>query len=339
MQTDTYEKRQPVRRGVLSFLALSLCLGALLAFNSCQVPASGDSGGGSLAITISAGTSRTLVPAIDMTIASYVITGAGPGGSTFSQSTSSAAATVSGLVFGQWTVTVSGKDAAGTVVGQGSGSVQVDTGTQSTLSVTVAPLPGNGTISLTVSWTASNVQNPSLNAQLLPSTGSPIPLSFTLGTGSASCQNTSIPAGYYTLSIQFLDSGVLAMGAVEVARIVSGQTTTGTFDFTQANIVTGGITIGITPVASDPLTVTLTGQVATVALGSSMTVTASVAGNVGNVSYMWFVNGASQGTGSNASPSFTVGNTLPVGVYRLDVTAITADGSRAGSATYTFNVQ
>lgn len=56
------------------------------------------------------------------------------------------------------------------------------------------------------------------------------------------------------------------MGEVEVARIVSTQTTSGTFDFTQANTGTGGILVRITPVISDPRTVTLTGQSATLTL-------------------------------------------------------------------------
>ncbi len=199
--------------------------------------------------------------------------------------------------------------------------------------------PGNGTINLGVSWTASNVQSPSITAQLLGSSGTQIPLAFTLGTGSASCQNTSIPSGYYTLSIQLFDSGVLVMGAVEVARIVSAQTTTGTFDFTQAGTGAGSIAVGITPVISDPLAVTFTGQVAALTLGSSMTITAAVAGNVGNVVYVWYVNGQSQGIGSNTNPSLALGSALPVGVYRLDLTAFTANGLRAGTATYNFKVQ
>jgi len=63
-----------------------------------------------------------------------------------------------------------------------------------------------------------------------------------------------------------------------------------------------------------------------------MTVTASVAGSVGNVIYVWYLNGESKATGSNTNPSFTFGSSLPAGVYRLDVTAFTADGKRAGAA-------
>lgn len=340
MRANKNKTPRAVARKVHFAGAAVILMGALVVIGSCQAPGtSNPAEGGSLTVTIGKALSLTLVPPIDMTIASYLISGSGPNGSAFSQSTSGASATISGLVFGPWTVSVSAKNAAGTVVAQGSGSVNVDTGKQSSLSVTVSPLAGNGTITLSVSWTAANVQSASVSAQLLSSSGSAIPLSFTMGAGSASCQNAAIPAGYYTLTLQLLDNGVLLMGAVEVVRIVSAQTTSGTFDFTAANYATGGVQVGITPVISDPLAVTLTGQSPTLAVGSTMTVTAAVAGNVGNVTYVWYVNGQSKGTGSSASPSFSVGSGLAAGVYRLDVTAFTTDGLRAGAASCSFTVQ
>ena len=51
------------------------------------------------------------------------------------------------------------------------------------------------------------------------------------------------------------------------------------------------------------------------------------------VTFAWYLNGAAQSTGS----SFTIQG-LAAGQYRLDVTAFNADGSRAGSATFSFEV-
>lgn len=295
--------------------------------------------GGSLTISINPSTARTLLPPLDMSPASYEISGSGPAGSTFSQSMTSSSTTVSGLVFGSWAVTAKAKNASGTVIGQGTGSATVDTGKATTLALTVTPLQGTGTLKLTANWTAADVQVPSIDAQLLPSTGSAIALPFTLGTGTGTLQNNNLASGYYTLSVKLLDNGYLVMGAVEVVRIVQGQTTSGIFDFTQVNKAVGSIALGITPVMSDPLTVSLTGQSATLAAGSSMTVAAATTGYTGNVTFVWYVNGLSKATGSNASPNFTVGSALASGLYRLDVTAITADGMRAGATTTTFKVQ
>ena len=56
------------------------------------------------------------------------------------------------------------------------------------------------------------------------------------------------------------------------------------------------------------------------------------------MTYIWYLNGVSKATGTSASPRFTFGSTLAVGYYRLDVTAFTADGSRAGAGTHRFTV-
>ena len=67
--------------------------------------------------------------------------------------------------------------------------------------------------------------------------------------------------------------------------------------------------------------------------GSTQTLTASVSHLPGSVVYVWYVNGVSAGTGS----TFAFGSGVNAGFYRIDVTAFTADGTQAGSATQ--NVQ
>ncbi len=327
-----------LRAGVAG-LAVLLLAAVLVLLGSCQPPVRDVSAGGRLVVAINPGTARTLLPPIDMNPASYDVAGAGPEGSTFSQSTTNSTLAVSGLPFGQWTVTVSAKNSGGTLIGQGSATTNVDTGLTANVTVVVTPLPGNGTIDLKLTWNPADLLTASVDAQLLPSTGSAIPLSFVMGTGTASYHDAGIAAGYYTLSVKLLDRGYLTMGAVEVVRIVQDQTTSGTFDFSQVNRAIGSIAIGITPVLTDPLTVTINGASPTLAPGSSMTVTATVADYSGNVTYVWYINGESKNTGSNANPSFTVGSTLPAGVYRLDVTAFSTDGMRAGAASSNFTIQ
>jgi len=315
-----------------------LLLIAILA--SCSMAGTaGDAEEGSLAITVRDGSARTLLPPIDMSIAVYGITGVGPGGRTFSRTSDDPSVTIEGLAFGPWTVTVQAMNADGIRIGEGTGSVVVHTGVQSTLAITVLPLPGDGSLALDVTWMAADVPMPSVDATLLPSTGPAIPLAFDVESGSATCACGGIAAGYYTLSVHLLDNGVLVMGAVEVVRIVEGQTTSGSFDFVDVNRGTGSVVVTISPVVSDPLAVTLTGHMATLAPGSTMTVSAAVPAGVGNVTYVWYLNAASAATGSNTAPSFTFGSALPVGYYRLDVTAFTADGLRAGAASHQFTVQ
>lgn len=314
-----------------------LALVAIL--SSCSLAGTGiDGDEGSIAITLHEATAKTLLPPIDMVPASFDIIGTGPAGKSFSRSTSGSSVVVSKLAFGTWNVTVTAKNAGDTVIGRGTGTATVVTGQQTPLAITVTPVAGTGSFDLRVTWTAADVQTPSIDAQLLPSSGSAIPLACTMASGSSSCLKAGIPNGYYTLLLKLLDNGVLVMGAVEVVRIVAGQTTTGTFDFTRINKGVGGIAVSITPPNGDPIAVTMAGQSPSLAVGASMTVTASVPPSVGNVAYVWYLNGESKAVGSTGSPSFVLGDTLEAGYYRLDVTAFTADGLRAGAATHGFTV-
>jgi hypothetical protein len=92
--------------------------------------------------------------------------------------------------------------------------------------------------------------------------------------------------------------------------------------------------VSITPEMDNPLTVTLSGQRALVVEGTGFTVQASVAGVTGNVVYTWYLNSGFRTTGA----SLAVPTVLTPGAYRIDVTAFTADGLRAGSATSSFTV-
>jgi len=161
-------------------LALSLCL-----LVGCPMPVT-PLAGGSLTITVADRVSRTLLPAVSMQPASYSISGTGPNGTSFTQSTSSGSLTLSALAFGTWTVTVNALNSDGTLVGQGFGSAEVHTASTTTLAISVTPLAGSGTLSLSVSWPSSQVESPSVQATLLDHDGTLTPLPFTVSGSQAS---------------------------------------------------------------------------------------------------------------------------------------------------------
>jgi hypothetical protein len=278
---------------------------------------------------------RTLLPPISMDAASYTVIGDGPNGATFSRSTSGDPVTVEELPFGTWTVTVNALNKDGTVIGQGQAVATVSPGQNTTLAITVTPLGGTGDLNLSVTWTAS-LQNPSIRASLqaypLPPDGSAPSLDFAVSGNQASYSSSTIAAGYYTLTMQLMENNFPVMGAVEVVRIVSGQITSGVYDFSHVN--RGTLVVNITPALANPIPVSISGVPSTVAVGTSVTATASVSDGTANVLYVWYLNGVFQATG----PSYTFGSDLNTGYYRLDVTAFTADGIRAGSATAEFQV-
>jgi hypothetical protein len=325
--------------GAPIFACSGLAIAALiLVFTSCQLPVDA-SDAGTLSLTIGGQTSRTLLPSISMVPTSYLISGTGPKALTFSTTTVTSTTSVKNLRAGAWQISVNAMNADGTVIAEGSGSVTIVAGTPASLALTISPLGGNGSLDLSLSWPDGLVSTPAIQAQLLPLSGAAIPLAFDIGTGTATSHATGIPAGYYTLTVQLLDGSNLIMGAVEVARIVEGQATTGTFDFSTVNQAIGSLTVSILPVMNDPLEVQMTGQAATITQGGSMSVTASVSNSSANIAYAWYLNGQAFAAGSTADPSVVLGSDLSAGVYRLDVTAWTADGMQAGQATANFTVQ
>lgn len=325
---------------LLLTIAAALALGAMV-LAACANPLSPLSAekasktGGTLTLTIDCATARTLLPPIDMNPALYTVSGSNSNGAHFEEDTAEATLTVGSLAFGTWTVTVEAQNAAGTLIGRGQNSVSVNVGQTASLAVLVLPIEGSGTVSLSLQWDAAQTQTPSLAARLTPSAGAAITLPFTIQSpGLATCTRTDLPSGYYTLELRLLDNGILVMGAMEVVRIVTGQTTSGAFQFTEINSPAAAITVNISPALADPIAVTLSGQLAELEPGGSMTVSASVPAATGNVVCAWYLNGQARSTG----PSCTLGASLAAGVYRLDVSVFSADGSRAGSATHAFRV-
>src|SRR5208283_2701136 len=142
-------------------------------------------------------------------------------------------------------------------------------------------------------WTGSLVENASILASLTPPVGPSTPLSFSVSGSTATYSSTTIPAGYQTLTVQLLDSGIPVMGAVEVVRIVAGQTTSGTYAFTNVNQPGGALQVNITPAMAEPIPVSISGVPATVSVGGSMTATATVSDGTANPTYVWYLNGVS----------------------------------------------
>ncbi len=278
---------------------------------------------------------KTLLPDIDMTPAGYDISGTGPNGDTFNFNNAQPPIMASNLEPGDWTITVNGKNSAGTIIAMGEQTTTLFPGQSQSVDITITPVEGYGSLDLTLFWTASDTIDPSITAELVPDTGSSIPLTFNIAPpGTAAYTGSGIPTGYYTLVVQLIDSGTLTMGAVEVVRVVDGQTTSGAFEFYDINQIGGSIQVNITPIMNDPITVIMSSQIAEFGVGGFMTVESSVPPETGNVVYVWYINGNSVATGA----SYTTPTDLAHGIYRMDVTAFTTDGSRAGAATHTFRV-
>ena len=275
---------------------------------------------------------KTLVPSLDMMPARYDITGSGPSGASFSrQITGTANATINGLAAGSWNITVKAFNSADTQIGQGSTTVIIVSRTTATASVTVTPLSGNGSLSITLTWPSGYLANPTVEASLKPAEGgtayTPSVLPSPLSSSPATLSWTAVPAGSYVLSIQLKDGSSLIAGRNESVRILKDQTTSGSYTWT------GGATIAITSALASPLQVSINGSAnstVTLEAGSTLNLSATVAGNPPGLSYAWYINGVKQTSTTN---SLTVGSGWTAGqFYKVDASAVTQNAAQAGSA-------
>jgi hypothetical protein len=322
----------PCRAGAL----IPPLIACLLLLTACVNPFAPTGTEGSLSVSVSNTiNARTLVPGIQMEAASFTVTGTGPNSATFGATTTGAAVTVSGLSLGTWTVVVNALNSTGTVIGTGSETALVSGGRTTTIPITVKPVTGTGILSLTVTWPAGQVTNPSIAATLTPVLGTAQDLDFSISGSTATYSDASIANGYYTLAFTLDNNGVPASGAVEIVRVVTGQTTSGTYAFANVNQPGGTLVVDVGLNLANPLEVTISGASATMAAGSTQSLTASVSAYTGNVNYVWYVNG----TPVTVGPSCSFGSGSLAGFYRVDVIAFAADGFRAGSATTLIQVE
>ena len=284
------------KSGILVFLCMAIGVVVL----SCSSPVLESSVNGSLSISINDNVSRSLLPALDMSPALYTVVGTGPSTATFSQDSTSGSLTINALAFGSWSIVVTAKNAAGTAIGSGTGTVLISSNQSSTLAITVVPFTGNGTLNLTLNWTAADVQTAQVESTLIPSNGSARTLAFTLNavSGSASFAASDIAAGYHTLILKLKDNGALVMGAVEVVRIVKGQATTGSYTFADINNPGGSVVVNVNPEMGDPLTVSISGASAKKFTNQTLSLNATIAEVGVNSTFIWYVNGESSGTGA-----------------------------------------
>jgi 6-phosphogluconolactonase (cycloisomerase 2 family) len=310
-------------------LAVAAVAAGALVLVACQPPLPAAKTGSLQISLVNSVDPRTLEPPVSMTVTSFTVAGTGPNGATFMESSTGEAVTQDGLALGSWTVVVNATNASGELIGTGTTSAELSDGGPTRVSVTVAPVTGTGALSLVVSWPAGQVQTPSIEATLTPALGTAQALDFTVSGTSAFYSDTSVGNGYYTLAFTLLDDGTAVAGAVDVVRIVTGQTTSGTYTFDKVNGTGGTIRVEIALNLQDPLVVGISGAISPQSVGDSQVLSASVSNYKGDTAYVWYVNGSRQATGS----SYTFGPGLGAGHYRIDVTSFAADGTRAGSAT------
>ena len=143
----------------------------------------GDEKVGSLIIEMgSAGLdAKTIDPGISMDIVTWDISGSGPGEQSFSDDgVSGGTHTQANLSVGVWTVTVEGNNAEGTKIAEGTEAFSITAGDTTTVSVTVLPVVGTGTLSVTLTWPTLTSADIDIGATLTSDDGTAADITFAI---------------------------------------------------------------------------------------------------------------------------------------------------------------
>ena len=191
---------------------------------------------GSLRLALGSIQAKTITPDISTLPAYFELAGTGPEGETFSISTADEFVVLENLVFGTWHVTAEAFNSESRLVGEGTADVEIHSGETAALNIPISTVSGTGQLSISLSWNGELVANPSIAAQLAGGAGEVPQVDFTLtGNGTAAASLAGVASGYYTLSVNLLDGDAVIAGFSEVARVFTGETTTGSFTFDGIN--------------------------------------------------------------------------------------------------------
>ncbi len=314
-----------------AFTVLIVALLAVSIFTSCAESEKV----ATMRITLSSETSRLISPdGISLDVSSYQITGSGPGGSTFSVTTSKSSATLTGLAVGEWSLVATGYNNSGYAIVTGSTNFTLSTSNTSAV-IVLDSLVGNGTLSITMQWDTSVVSRPSLEVELTKqgeSSSQAVTTNINTSDGVAYFTLSDLEAGSYILQGRLYSDGILVSGFTEAVRIVADNVASSTIEFSLDSFPYAPGTLQLLDQSGIPVECTIEGLSSEVNAGESVTVTLTPSrSNLGDVTVLWYVDGEYVASGMSAELTFSVGN------HRLDAVAYTDKIGSYGSCSVAFS--
>jgi hypothetical protein len=301
----------------------------LLALAACGGIGMGSRTTGSLHIVLGEMRAQQILPDESMDLDHYILSGSGP--TPFGPLTVSGSTLVESLLPGAYTIGVEAFNSLGTKIAAGSNTAAVSIGITTPVTIDVLEDSGLGHMALTAAWTGAPVVTPVIDSYLRSGAGSDSPLTWTLGTNSATYagdwQNS-----WYILVFKLSDDTMPIGGFVEAVRLAEGLTTTGVCNFV-TDAATGELDINIILSMYDPIAITSNIPAGDFTFYADQTFSASVApGDAGGL-FTWWIDGeqVAVDVASYAIDWDSLDETLH---YRLDLTYILADGSGAGHVSW-----
>jgi hypothetical protein len=293
------------------------------------------------------------MPSDEWKIAKYTIDGLCADGSTIALTSTNTNVSVD-LKPGDWTFTVKAFTAAGQELASAIKEVNLQPNRSATISVTLLPLQGQGSLELTV--TSNYALNSSdriigyLKYLGLPGYPKPAPgpsIPIILPYGQSVFTSSSLDAGYYELSLSIIDDhGANAVGLADLVLVLANLQTKGA-----CTIVAGNTGTSFLPQAMDmsPLSAPIMSVKHTLSFDATIAPLAipPSGDDFANLESSWYMNGMHTASGftkldpgrfaSNTLFSPTFNESSGLSQVRIDVIARSADSGRTTSANSILN--
>lgn len=210
-----------------AFIMVLILASAVVLFG-CMQPLELGARSGSAQITIGAGAARTIQPSdAEIVITSHIVSGVGPNNEVLSdKSFTTSTHTESNLIEGEWTFTVKGLNAAGSIVASGTAKATIVANATTNVAVTLTPVKdGTGVGTFTLSGTIpSTLTLSSFTGTIAPSTGgADINFTATVNGTSITYSNNTLPVGSYIVTL-VASKAAGEWRAVYALRIYQGKT-------------------------------------------------------------------------------------------------------------------
>ncbi|POR03950.1 hypothetical protein AU468_04605 [Alkalispirochaeta sphaeroplastigenens] len=245
----------------------------------------------------------TILPGEDMEIEVYRVRVNGPGSAREATvDASRESVTFQDLPPGQWLVTVQASNPDGTIIASGSKEVVVESGKTARADVTVVPLDGEGTLTLSVSWPGASLDDPRIEAFLAPQGGEEEDISdFFVMNGDASGASYSghWRAGYYWLNLSLRDGDILVWPLNVGVRIIEKRVSSADFPLTEDDFLetgpdplpSGAVMVEIGSDLNNPYSIDLSGLWTAIDQGEEMVLEMTLNPDSEPDEIRWYLNG------------------------------------------------
>jgi 6-phosphogluconolactonase (cycloisomerase 2 family) len=239
--------------------------------------------------------SRTIMPEVSFDLFSCSIIGSGPNEETISLSIDSDHAIIDDITEGEWSITVSGFNSDGLLIGIGSDEVTIIRGIENIVDIILSPPPGTGNLSYTITWGSIGILEPTVEFRFLNDFEEEIDLFPEYIADGIILSNPVIVSGFYTLQVEIYDMEEKVYGFTDVILIFNGMNSTGEYDIAGFEIShSGTLSLQIQNRHADiiPLSILVNRNPIFAGFDTTYSILSPERENVQE--YRWFINGIEQ---------------------------------------------